>query len=197
VAWPPGPINAEILRRGVARGFRPAFAVCLGASTGDFLWAIAVTSGLAALLELPGVRPAMYGVSVALLGFLAARSLLEALAGWRARREGGAPPGPGGSGSARAGFLLGLGMALTSPWNAAFWIGAVGQAAGAGAGLAGPAAFAAAVVAGAMTWGFLFSAAVARGARFAGPRWEIGTRAATGLLLLGFALERALRGPGG
>jgi len=33
VAWPPGPINAEIIRRGLAQGFAPAFAVAVGASS--------------------------------------------------------------------------------------------------------------------------------------------------------------------
>ena len=27
VAWPPGPINAEIVRRGLSRGFWPAYGV--------------------------------------------------------------------------------------------------------------------------------------------------------------------------
>ena len=39
VAWPPGPINAEMIRRGLSRGFWPAYAVGLGASTADFFWA--------------------------------------------------------------------------------------------------------------------------------------------------------------
>ena len=52
VAWPPGPINAEIVRRGLSRGFRPAYGVGLGASTGDAVWAIAVLLGAGVLLEL-------------------------------------------------------------------------------------------------------------------------------------------------
>jgi len=45
VAWPPGPINSEMIRRGLSRGFWPAYAVGLGACSGDFLWALAVTLG--------------------------------------------------------------------------------------------------------------------------------------------------------
>jgi len=40
VAWPPGPINAEIVRRALSRGGGPAFAVALGASSGDAVWAL-------------------------------------------------------------------------------------------------------------------------------------------------------------
>ena len=59
VAWPPGPINAEMIRRALARGFWPAFAVGAGASSGDFAWAVAVALGAGALADLPGVRPAL------------------------------------------------------------------------------------------------------------------------------------------
>ena len=72
VAWPPGPINAEMIRRGLTRGFWSAWAVGLGACTGDFGWALAVALGAGALLNsLPGLRPVLGVVSIALLLFLA------------------------------------------------------------------------------------------------------------------------------
>jgi threonine/homoserine/homoserine lactone efflux protein len=37
VAWPPGPINSEMIRRGLSRGFCTAYAVGLGACSADFL----------------------------------------------------------------------------------------------------------------------------------------------------------------
>ena len=48
VAWPPGPINAEMIRRALARGFWPAYSVGLGACSGDFLWALGVALGAGA-----------------------------------------------------------------------------------------------------------------------------------------------------
>ena len=41
VAWPPGPINAEMIRRGLAGRHGAALALGLGACSGDFLWALA------------------------------------------------------------------------------------------------------------------------------------------------------------
>ena len=60
VAWPPGPINAEIIRRGLTRGFWSAFVVGLGASCADFFWALAVALGAGALcnqkrIDRPGI----------------------------------------------------------------------------------------------------------------------------------------------
>ena len=56
VAWPPGPINAEMVRRGLmpenrGGGFWTAWPTGLGACTGDFIWAFAVSVGAGTLLN--------------------------------------------------------------------------------------------------------------------------------------------------
>jgi len=52
VAWPPGPINAEMIRRGLlpkdrGGGFWSAWPIGLGACTADFIWAFGVPSAQA------------------------------------------------------------------------------------------------------------------------------------------------------
>jgi threonine/homoserine/homoserine lactone efflux protein len=188
VAWPPGPINAEMIRRGLSRGFASAYAVGLGACTGDFLWALGVALGAGALATLPGVRPALGAVSLALLLFLAWTFLAGAARSWRRRRRGEPEPPPRGPlEGARGGYLLGLGMALSSPWNIAFWLAVIGQQANGGLTLARSLALAGAVVNAAALWGLVLCTAVRFGARFATPVWEITTRALTGGLMLVFA----------
>jgi threonine/homoserine/homoserine lactone efflux protein len=91
--------------------------------------------------------------------------------------------------------LLGLTLALSSPWNIAFWLAVIGQQ-----DTLTPAAsiaFAACVLAGALTWGLVLCIALRLGARFATPAWEVATQALTGLLMLGFAVRLALRVGGG
>ena len=63
VAWPPGPINAEMIRRALIShkqggGFWAAWQIGLGACSGDFLWALGVAAGAGALLAstLPAER---------------------------------------------------------------------------------------------------------------------------------------------
>ncbi|MBA2623195.1 MAG: hypothetical protein H0U88_06180, partial [Chthoniobacterales bacterium] len=56
VAWPPGPVNAEMIRRGLlpqaeGGGFWAAWRVGLGACTGDFLWALSVSAGAGAVIN--------------------------------------------------------------------------------------------------------------------------------------------------
>src|SRR5229473_1639744 len=80
VAWPPGPINAEIVRRGLARGFAPAYAVGVGAASGDVVWAVAVVLGAGALIGSAEARLALELLSTALLLLLAAVYLRGA---WR------------------------------------------------------------------------------------------------------------------
>jgi threonine/homoserine/homoserine lactone efflux protein len=192
VAWPPGPINAEMLRRGLAHGFASAFAVGLGACSGDALWAIAVVLG-AGLLIGPSLRGALLVASSALLLVLAALYLHGAWEAWRLRRAGGdaLPPRPP---STRGSYLLGLSMALTSPWNLAFWLAVIGGAGVAASGIGNAFLVAGAVVSGAMLWCLVFCTMAARlGTRLGGATWQIVAKGATGLLLLGFAARAVLR----
>ncbi len=194
VAWPPGPINAEMIRRGLGRGFWSAYAVGLGACSGDFLWALAVSLGAGVAADLPGVRPALATISFALLLLLAWTFLRGAWRAARAHRQG-EPPAPRSSrlDGARGGFLLGISMALSSPWNIAFWLAVIGQQAGGRLDFSSSLLLAGAVVTAAALWGLVLCSAVRMGARFATPSWEIVTQGLTGLLMLFFAVRLVLR----
>jgi threonine/homoserine/homoserine lactone efflux protein len=191
VAWPPGPINAEMIRRALSRGFASAFAVGLGACSGDALWAIAVALGAGVLIG-PRSR-ALFGiVSVALLLLLAAIFLRGAYQAWRERRSD-VPPAETRWQSPRGGYLLGLGMALTSPWNMAFWFAVIGGSASENVGIGGALLLAAAVILGAASWCVVIGTASAwLGIRFGGPVWNLIAKGTTGLLMLGFAAEGAV-----
>jgi threonine/homoserine/homoserine lactone efflux protein len=78
-------------------------------------------------------------------------------------------------------------MALVSPWNLAFWVGAVGQQAVRDAGAGASLVLAGGVVAGALAWCAVLSTASRFGARVPGPAWEavLRTVAAAFLLALG------------
>lgn len=193
VAWPPGPINAEIMRRALGRGFAAGLGVALGAASGDALWAVATGLGAGLLLSGAAARMALGILSTALLLALAWVFLNSAWRGLHSLRDP-APAVPERRGSDRAGYALGLAMALTSPWNVAFWLAVMGRPEVAGRGLAAALVVAGAVVTGALTWCVVFCSALAllRG-RVATPLWEVVAGGATGLLMLGFAVRGALR----
>lgn len=194
VAWPPGPINAEMVRRALSRGFWSASSVGLGASGGDFLWAVAVLYGTAPLRKLAELESLLSVVSFSLLAGLGIHFLLQARREWS--RSGGdrtVPDSGQDLADARGGFLLGLGMALTSPWNLAFWLAVMGQFSGqemaTGAGLS----LAIGVVLAASLWSLGLSAAVRFWGRGLGPRWAAASQVLTGLVMLAFAARAGAR----
>ena len=196
VAWPPGPINAEIARRALARGFAAAYAVALGAASGDACWAIATALGAGLVLNGQSTRITLELASTALLLALAVIFLRGA---WHALRAGGdAAPAPQKFDAGRAGYALGLGMSLTSPWNIGFWLAVMGRPEMAGRGAAAALVVAGAVMCGALTWCLLFAGAVSLLRIRAETRWwEIVAKGATGLLMLGFAAQGIAQLAGG
>jgi threonine/homoserine/homoserine lactone efflux protein len=198
VAWPPGPINAEILRRTFlphsrGGGFWAAWQLGLGACTGDFLWALAVMAGAGALLNTPRVRLVLGVVSFVLLLLLAAMFARNA---WRsAHASRPADVSEDLTISARnkyGGYFLGLMIALTSPWNFGFWLAVIGgqQSVTRDPSFQNSLAFAVSVVLGAAAWTLVFSIAIKQGARFfARPAWHTATQAITSLLMLFFAAK--------
>jgi threonine/homoserine/homoserine lactone efflux protein len=201
VAWPPGPVNAEILRRSVVPraqggGFWAAWQLGLGACTGDFLWALAVMTGASAVLNTPRVRQILALISFALLLFLAG---MFALGAWRSARSlrtmNAASAPPNGDRKNRRGYLLGLTLALTSPWNLGFWLAVIGgqQSVTQNPSIGNSLAFAASVVLGAVAWTLVFSVAIRQGGRFfARASWQAATQAITSLLMLFFAAKLLL-----
>ena len=201
VAWPPGPVNAEMLRRSViprshGGGFWAAWQLGLGACTGDFLWALAVMTGAGALLNTPRVRQILAVVSFLLLLLLAG---MFALGAWRSARSlrNKTPSGNDPSNNVsrmvgRRGYLLGLTLALTSPWNLGFWLAVIGgqQSVTHNPSAGNSLAFAGSVVLGAVVWTLVFSVALRQGERiFARPAWQAATQAITSLLMLFFAAK--------
>lgn len=200
VAWPPGPINAEILRRTLlprskGGGFWPAWQLGLGACTGDFLWALAVMAGAGALLNTPKVRFGLGMISFLLLLLLAAMFARNA---WKSASQSNritASELPKLKQNKYSGYLLGLTIALTSPWNLGFWLAVIGgqQSMAGNSTLGNSLAFAVSVVLGAIVWTLIYSFAIKQGARvFARPTWQAATQAITSLLMLFFAAKLLL-----
>ncbi|HEX4668140.1 MAG TPA: LysE family transporter [Chthoniobacterales bacterium] len=203
VAWPPGPINAEMIRRALlpraeGGGFWAAWQLGLGACTGDFLWALGVAVGAGALLASQGLHKVLGIVTFCLLLFLAFNFARGAWRTWQTKVGGASGSrsassddrGPTAAPTLSRGYLLGLILALTSPWNIGFWFAVVGGqgAAQRHATFLSSLTLAAAVVSGAIAWTIVLCTALKLGARiFARPAWQIGTQAVSALVMLFFA----------
>jgi threonine/homoserine/homoserine lactone efflux protein len=204
VAWPPGPVNAEMIRRGLLSrhhggGFWSAWRVGLGACSGDFLWALAVTAGAGALLNKPQVRTVLGVISLALLLILA---IVFSLAAWKTARgsqcrdQAIVTQAPSTSARSRRDYLLGLIFALSSPWNIGFWLAVIGsqQAMARPRSFADSITLACAVVFGAVLWTIVLCAAVRFGARvFARPGWQVWTQLLTAAVMIYFGIRLAFQ----
>jgi chemosensory pili system protein ChpE len=155
----PGAVNAESLRRGMARGFRPALLVQLGSLMGDMVWAAVALTGTAFLVQ---------NRTVALsLGIVGACFLLrQAFTAYREafRQRGQASSALLGRGD----FVTGSFYSLTNPFAVAFWLGlGAGVAATAHASILATIGFFAGFFCGAVIWCVTFAALVSVGRRWA------------------------------
>ena len=201
VAWPPGPVNAEIMRRSAAppprAGFWYAYKVALGAACGDFIWALGVATGAGAVIDTPAVRLSLGVISFALLVLLAGTFARNA---WRIAREHRTQQSRGLSEAGPApkrdrGFLLGFVFVLTSPWGIGFWLAVIGsQSVSVSATFLNSLLLAVSVVIGALAWATFLCVGVRLGAHiFSRPSWQIATQALTAVLMLYFAVRLVLQ----
>ena len=201
VAWPPGPINAEMIRRSLlphsaGGGFWSAWPLGLGATSGDFCWALGVTAGAGALMNTPKVRFVLGITSLILLLFLAC---IYTVGAWRAARAYGNNSLTSdlpirNPRRRRSGFFLGFTLALASPFNIGFWLAVIGSQQRTAHTILSSLALAGSVVLGALTWTLVLCLAVRQGARiFARPSWQILTLALTAVVMIFFAVRLALQ----
>ena len=177
----PGAVNTEALRRGLARGFRPALLVELGALIGDSTWAALALTGTAFLVRNRSVGLLLGVVGACFLLRLAWSALQEAWAGGLPRAQGR---------TARGDFATGTFFSLANPFALAFWTGIGGGMTATGAG-AQPASFVllfSGFVLGALLWCLCIPVVIGWGRRFVRPaifRW---VNALCGLMLGYFSL---------
>lgn len=189
LAAPIGPINVEIISRGIRYGFRSGWYVGLGALTADTIYATIIVSGLTPIADRPALRVPLFLAGAAMLGWVGATSLRSAIkpsAHVELAR-------PSGNRSYLAGFLI----ALLSPMGIVYWL-SVGAALVAEAvdrvGQIGTPVLVIGVVLGLLTWVTALSAIAQVSRRFVtgqGMRWITGT---SGVVILGFAIWFLIQG---
>jgi threonine/homoserine/homoserine lactone efflux protein len=190
---PVGPVNLEIVRRGLTVGFLAAFFVALGAVIGDSFWAAVGILGSGLLIGSLPLRVVIGFIGVLILLFLS----------WSAYRAGAKeldyhltdPP------RKRIGFVLGVALSMANPFAVFFWLWLAASGAMASVGVdkthhVARAWFFIGLVAGAVIYGLILSAIVTWSRRFISARLmrRINVGAAIGLLALAVVMTfRILR----
>jgi threonine/homoserine/homoserine lactone efflux protein len=178
---PVGPVNVEIVRRGLTMGFLAAFLVALGSVIGDSFWAAVGILGSSLLMESISLRVAIGTLGVAIV-------LLLSWSAFRASRRDPDyhltdPP------RKRTGFIAGAALSMANPFAIFFWLWAAASMASLGLDRnhhAARVSFFTGLVTGAISYGLALSGVVAWSRRFVSGHVvrRINLGAAIGLLAL-------------
>ena len=189
LAAPVGPINVEILRRGLLIGPKAGWLVGIGAMTADTIFATIIVSGVSGIADRPALRVPLFLAGAAMLGWIGMASLREA-------RRGAIDLDARARGASRS-FVTGFLMAALNPMGIVYWL-SVGSALVAEAvsrvGRAGSPVLVGGVFLGIFCWVTGLSLAIRAGRRWVNAqalRWITGL---SGVILLGFALWFAVQG---
>ncbi|MGN6031998.1 MAG: LysE family translocator [Thermomicrobiales bacterium] len=189
LAAPVGPINVEILRRGLLIGPKAGWLVGIGAMTADTIFATIIVSGVSGIADRPALRVPLFLAGAAMLGWIGTASLREA-------RRGAIDLDARARGASRS-FGTGFLMAALNPMGIVYWL-SVGSALVAEAvsrvGRAGSPVLVGGVFLGIFCWVTGLSLAIRAGRRWVNAqalRWITGL---SGAILLGFALWFAVQG---
>jgi L-lysine exporter family protein LysE/ArgO len=180
---PIGPINVEIVRRGLRSGFLSGWLVGIGAITGDTMYCLMVIAGIAPLVDHQIVRTVLWSAGGGFLIYLGYHSLRAAV---RDRQMMKVDVGR----VEQRSYLTGLLMALFNPMGIVFWL-SIGGAVVASTveqahSDAGTVSVVIGVIAGLSLWITILSALTRVGRRFVTDRLFRLINVASGLILLGF-----------
>jgi len=178
---PVGPVNVEIVRRGLTMGFLAAFLVALGSVIGDGFWAAVGILGSTLLMESLSLRVAIGALGVVVV-------LILSWTAFRAARRDPDyhltdPP------RKRTGFIAGVVLSMANPFAVFFWLWLAASMASLGLDRnhhAARVSFFAGLVTGAIAYGLALSGVVSWSRRFVSSHVirRINLGAAIGLLAL-------------
>jgi threonine/homoserine/homoserine lactone efflux protein len=183
LAAPIGPINVEIIRRGIQGGYRRGWLVGIGAMSADTVYAALIVSGLTPVADRPALRIPLFLAGAIMLTWVGYNSVRTALLGVALQKV--EVPGE------RDSYITGLLMALFNPMGIVYWL-SVGAALVADAvdraGTAGAPMLVGGVFFGIFLWVTFLSwlAQVAR--RFVTGRGMLWITGIGGVIIMGFGL---------
>ncbi len=190
LAAPIGPINIEIIRRGLLQGSRAGWLVGLGALTADTIFATLIVSGVTQVADRPLLRVPLYAAGALMLAYIGVMGVRQAISG--PVEFTGAPVTRGRSRAFATGFL----MAVLNPMGIVYWL-SVGSAlvaeAVAKVGRAGSPVLVGGVFLGIFCWVTLLAILIHFGRRFVNERVMRWITGISGVVLIGFGIWFAIQ----
>ncbi|GAK10036.1 LysE family transporter [Geomicrobium sp. JCM 19038] len=120
LAAPVGPVNIEMIKRGISGGFLPSWLVGLGAMTADLIFLVVIFFGLSHFIEQKFVQAIIIIIGGSLLVYLSVTTLLTVFRGNVLQQLQTRT-------STRSSFWTGFAIAIFNPLNFVFWFGIFGS----------------------------------------------------------------------
>ena len=194
LAAPIGPINIEIVRRGLRGGFRAGWLVGLGAVSADTIYCALIVSGAAPVADSARLRVPLFLAGAIVLLFLGVGSLRSVASDQATNTDAntsGTPP------SSRRSYVAGFLLAVANPMGIVYWLsigGALVASAVDRAGSGGAPLLIGGVFVGIVCWVSLLSGLTQAGRRFVSAAFLRWTTALSGVILVGFGFYFAIKG---
>ena len=182
---PVGPVNVEIVRRGLRGGFRSGWMVGIGATTADAIYCMMIIAGLTPLIDQLIVRTILWTLGTGFLFFLGWSSIKPVI--WPGRMIV-----DDDRAFERSSFTTGFLIAALNPMGILFWLSVGGGLVASGveqaSDLVGIAAIVLGVIAGLVIWITTLSTLVHGGRRFVSDHVYRWINFGSGLILIGFGI---------
>lgn len=121
LAAPVGPINIEMIKKGLTKGFWASWLVGLGGMTADILFMLLILIGLTPFVQMHAVTVFLYATGFVMLTFVGFQSMKQAVS--RSFSIDVNKP----SIKRDKSFFTGFFIALMNPLNIVFWFGVFGS----------------------------------------------------------------------
>lgn len=183
LAAPVGPINIEIIKRGIQGGYLRGWLVGLGALSADTVYATLIVTGLTPIADRPALRVPLFLAGAVMLTWVGYNSIRAAMRGDGIEQSG--------SPSGHRSYVTGLLMAVFNPMGIIYWL-SVGAALVADAvervGTAGSPILVGGVFLGILIWVTFLSWLAQVSRRFVTGKGMLWITGIGGVLLIGFGL---------
>jgi len=191
VSAPIGPVNVEMIQRGLRGGFRSALLVGIGATFADLIYISVAYAGADPLSHRVWARVLLFGAGSLILIYLGIAAIRAARVPIALDDAAGPRRFGAGHGPFSGGFLI----TLLNPMTIAFWLGILSAslAARPREALAVELMYVASLAAGCLLWVLVLSVALHYGKRFVRGRALQVVSIVAGLVLIGFGLDFALK----
>ncbi|SDM48791.1 Threonine/homoserine/homoserine lactone efflux protein [Fictibacillus solisalsi] len=120
LAAPIGPMNIEVMRRGLTGGFLASWCVGLGGLTGDVLLLLGIYFGLGDVMRISGVQIGMYVIGIVLLTILGWQSFHHAFQTKDRQDIVFKEISP------KSAYMTGFMISIANPISLIFWFGVFG-----------------------------------------------------------------------